>query len=165
MKATPCAEVSDLILTFSSIWSKTWFQSLVSVNAFGYGGSNCHAIIEQPSTAARSSHTSSYKADDDEEDFDDEDEAERPHTIVLSANDAVSLKANIEALCNHLINPRVQVNISDLAYTLSERRTALWHRAYVTTHTTELEAGDFVLGKKRSQPPKISLIFTGQGAQ
>jgi len=84
---------------------------------------------------------------------------------VLSANDADSLKANIEALCNHLINPRVQVNVSDLAFTLSERRTGLWHRAFVTTHTTKLEVNDFVVAKKSSQPPKISLIFTGQGAQ
>lgn len=137
------------------------------MNAFGYGGSNAHAIIEQPSATARTSHTSSYQADDaDEIELDDEDASERPQTLVLSANDAVSLKTNIEALCNHLINPRVHVDISDLAYTLSERRTRLWHRAFVTTtKTTELEVNDFVVGKKSSQTPRISLIFTGQGAQ
>lgn len=84
---------------------------------------------------------------------------------MLSANDAASLKANIEALCNHLINPRVHVDIPDLAYTLSDHRTKLWHRAFVTTNTTELEVNDFIVAKKGSQPPKISFIFTGQGAQ
>lgn len=145
-------------------YDQTLIYPLASVNAFGYGGSNAHAIIEQPTVSARSNHTSSYMADGDEE-IEDEGTAERLHTLVLSANDATSLKAGVQALCNHLINPRVQVNIPDLAYTLSERRTGLWHRAFVTTNTSEVEVNDFVTGKKSSQPPKIGFIFTGQGAQ
>ena len=136
-----------------------------SINSFGYGGSNAHAIIEQPSVAARSSHVSSHKATDGEDDFDEEDDSKRPYMLVLSANDAASLKANVQELCNHLINPRVKVNLADLAYTLSERRTQLWHRAFVTTRTTELNEKDFAIAKKSPQPPKIGIIFTGQGAQ
>ena len=108
---------------------------------------------------------SSYKAADEEDDFDEEKESARPYTLVLSANDTASLKANIQALCNHLVNPRVKVNLSDLAYTLSERRSQLWHRAFATTRTTELNETDFVAAKKSSQPPKIGIVFTGQGAQ
>lgn len=85
--------------------------------------------------------------------------------LVLSANDRVSLKSNIQALCNHLINPRIKVNLPDLAYTLSERRTRHWHRACITTHTIELNENEFVMGKKSSKSPKIGFIFTGQGAQ
>lgn len=135
-----------------------------SINSFGYGGSNAHAIIEQPSVAARSNHVSSYKATDGEDDFEEE-ESERPYTLVLSANDAVSLRANIQVLCNHLINPSIKVDLADLAYTLSERRTRLWHRAFVTTRTTEVMEKDFAIAKKSSQPPKIGIVFTGQGAQ
>ena len=134
------------------------------MNSFGYGGSNAHAILEQPSVTARNTYLSSYKTADEEDDFDDEESA-RPYTLVLSANDAGSLKANIQALCNHLINPRVKVSLPDLTYTLSERRTRLWHRAFVTTRTTELNENDFVVAKKSSQPPKIGIVFTGQGAQ
>lgn len=135
-----------------------------SINSFGYGGSNAHAIIDQPSATARSSYVSSYKVVDEEDDV-DEDESTRPYTLVVSANDATSLKSNIQALCNHLINPRIKVSLPDLAYTLSERRTRLWHRAFVTTHTTELDENDFVLAKNSSQTPKIGIVFTGQGAQ
>ena len=135
-----------------------------SVNSFGYGGSNAHVILEQSCIANRDNHVSSYEATNEEDEFSD-DENTRLHTLVLSANDAVSLKANIRALCDHLINPRVNISLSDLAYTLSERRTRLWYSAFVTTRTTELDAKDFVVGKKSLQPPKIGIVFTGQGAQ
>lgn len=95
----------------------------------------------------------------------EDDEAGRPYTLVLSANDAASLKANIKTLCTHLINPRVKVDLPDLAYTLSERRSRLFHRAFVTTRGTDLSENDFSLGKKSSQPLKIGFVFTGQGAQ
>ena len=84
---------------------------------------------------------------------------------MLSANDAASLKANIAALCKHLINPSVRVSVPDLAYTLSERRSQFWHRAFVTTNTTEVQASDFTVGKKSPNVPRVGFVFTGQGAQ
>ncbi|CZR67900.1 probable 6-methylsalicylic acid synthase [Phialocephala subalpina] len=135
-----------------------------SINSFGIGGSNAHAIVEQPNPQDRVHHVSSYINVQDELALDDDDTS-RPFTVVLSANDAVSLRSNIKALCNHLINPRVKVNLADLAYTLSERRTRLFHRAFVTTRTTNLSEDDFVVAKKSPQTPNIGFVFTGQGAQ
>ena len=89
-----------------------------SVNSFGIGGSNAHAILEQANPQDRVHHVSSYLDVQNEVTLDD-DEAPRPFNLVLSANDAVSLRANIKALCTHLINPRVKANLADLAYTLS----------------------------------------------
>ncbi|KAL7787165.1 beta-ketoacyl synthase domain-containing protein [Trichoderma ceciliae] len=135
-----------------------------SINSFGIGGSNAHAIVEQvnPKDAVR--HTSSYI--DVEKEFESGNhEASRPCVLVLSANDATSLRANISAFCTHLINPRVKVDLSDLAYTLSERRSRLFHRAFVTTASTDIREDDFTVAKNGSQPPKIGFIFTGQGAQ
>lgn len=55
----------------------------------------------------------------------------------------------------------------DLAYTLSERRTKLWHRAFITTRNTELDekTEEWVVAKKSGQTPSIGFVFTGQGAQ
>ncbi|ATY62880.1 Beta-ketoacyl synthase [Cordyceps militaris] len=136
-----------------------------SVNSFGYGGSNVHVVIEQAAVDHKPRHVSSYLSEDAEIDFDDDLDASRPHTLVLSANDEASLRANIRALSNHLINPRVKVSLPDLAYTLSERRSAFFHRAYLTTSTTDFDDGAFVLGKKQSETPRLGFVFTGQGAQ
>lgn len=141
-----------------------------SINSFGYGGANAHAIIQEASAQDRIHHVSSFLTADEALSLDGGDEegdsdAARPYTLVLSANDANSLKANIQALCNHLINPRVKVALPDLAYTLSERRSRLWHRAFVTTRNTEIDTNDFTVGKKNNQELKIGFVFTGQGAQ
>ncbi|KAL8889243.1 MAG: hypothetical protein Q9215_003445 [Flavoplaca cf. flavocitrina] len=137
-----------------------------SINSFGYGGSNAHAIVEQADPPARNNHISSYLRADDEFTLDDDD-AERPFVLVLSANDASSLRASIKILATHLINPRVKVGVSDLAYTLSERRTRQWHRAFITTRNTELEEkpDSWTIAKKSSQALSFGFVFTGQGAQ
>lgn len=110
---------------------------------------------------------SSYRSGEDELDVfnSQEDDTQRPYLCVVSANDATSLKSNIQALCRHLVNPRVKVSLPDLAYTLSERRKLFWHRAFITTRTTDIEEKDFIVGTYTRQPPKIAMIFTGQGAQ
>lgn len=140
-----------------------------SLNCFGFGGSNAHAVVDQPDQPTRSSYLSSYLTDGEpEQDDDDLDQSmpSRPYLVVLSANDATSLKANVSALCNHVANLNVRAPLADLAYTLSERRSHFWHRGFVTTDTSDsLDEVDFALGKKLVNPPKVSFVFTGQGAQ
>ncbi|OTB00610.1 hypothetical protein M426DRAFT_234161 [Hypoxylon sp. CI-4A] len=109
-----------------------------SINSFGVGGSNAHVIIERPDLATLTNHISSYISTDDGFDV-AIDEAERPYLVVLSANNSDSLRSGIQSLGNHLINPRVKVRLSDLAYTLSGRRSTFWHRAFITTRNTELD--------------------------
>ncbi|KAK1988407.1 hypothetical protein LZ30DRAFT_766139 [Colletotrichum cereale] len=140
-----------------------------SLNCFGFGGSNAHAVIDQPTKAASSNFVSSYRGDEDMDEYEAAFEtrnSSRPCIVVLSANDADTLKANVSALCNHVASLSVDAPMSDLAYTLSERRSHLWHRAFVTTSEVKnLDEGDFALGKKLAHPPKIGFVFTGQGAQ
>ncbi|KAI1365810.1 putative polyketide synthase [Xylaria arbuscula] len=144
---------------------KSMLLRRASINSFGYGGSNAHAIIEQPSVEIRNAYVSSYKSAYESEGFDEEDFSPRPYLIIISANDAYSLTKSINTLSNHLANPRVQVGLEDLAFTLSEHRTRHWHRAFLTTHTTEINEADFTVGRNSGKNVRVAFIFTGQGAQ
>ena len=85
--------------------------------------------------------------------------------LTLSANDEVSLDASFAALRKHLLNPAVKISLTDLAYTLSERRSRHFVRGFAITNNTDLEPHMLVTGKRSSKPPKIGFVFTGQGAQ
>ncbi|KAJ0279577.1 hypothetical protein CBS470a_009189 [Colletotrichum nupharicola] len=142
-----------------------------SVNSFGFGGSNAHAILEN---APFATHVSSYKeitsdffGDDDDDDEDVIIAEDAPSKVlVLSANDQSSLKSYISALSGHLINPGVSVDIDDLAYTLSERRSHHYYRAFLTTNSSSsIDQGKIQFGQKAASKPRIGFVFTGQGAQ
>ena len=137
-----------------------------SINSFGYGGSHAHAIVEQPKDTVTKNHVSSYVSSDEQFSI-IEDDSIRPSVLVLSANDASSLRASVDSLGDHLVNPRVKVSLPDLAYTLSERRTRLWHRAFLSTRNTDLglSSESWVMAKKSSRDITCGFVFTGQGAQ
>lgn len=159
-----------------------------SVNSFGYGGANAHCILEEADVTKQSQthHVASIRSVDEVTQW-VPDEADsranntstpirRPYALVVSANDAVSLKDNITALCSHLVNPRVKLSLRDLAYTLTQRRSHLWHRAFVTVRSNggdgsrmgeefECRVADFSTAKKPPRPPRVGFVFTGQGAQ
>ena len=110
-------------------------------------------------------HVSSFIAEDADLFADNDSASTQPYTLVFSANDEKSLKAYINAIGKHLINPSVSTKLSDLSYTLSERRSRHFHRAYVVTQNTDIENSTFVFGKKRTEPLRTGFVFTGQGAQ
>ncbi|RYP64884.1 hypothetical protein DL771_008561 [Monosporascus sp. 5C6A] len=120
-----------------------------SVNSFGFGGANAHAVLEN---AHSSRHVSSYKKIT--ADFFDDDENQQaeslPTVLVLSANDQQSLEKYIQSLSAHLINPSVSLNVGDLAFTLNH---------------IKLHDAQFTYGKPASSRPKIGFVFSGQGSQ
>ncbi|KAE8146743.1 ketoacyl-synt-domain-containing protein [Aspergillus avenaceus] len=138
------------------------------VNSFGYGGSNCHVIIEeaQPFMRNTSAHTWSWCAQnllfDDE---DDEDTDDSIHTLPVSAADEHALDENCNALVRHLSSLNVRVSPADLAYTLSARRDHHPHRAYAIIHGADPSNLLFQKGRISREQPRIAFIFTGQGSQ
>ncbi|KAI0434033.1 reducing type I polyketide synthase [Xylaria sp. FL1042] len=147
-----------------------------SINSFGFGGANAHAVIESPeyllgSTALR--HKSSFASELSMDNFFDDDEdlpglpstPRKPKLLVVSANDENSLKSGIKSLSSHLLNPAVKIDLQDLVYTLSDRRSRLYHRGYSLQLSTQISLDTFELGKLAGRTPKIGFVFTGQGAQ
>lgn len=147
-------------------WPKVPFKR-ASVNSFGFGGSNAHVILDEASTCNDTAQLSFKSSYGQAEDFDmfAEEKLEAPQVLVFSANDVTSLQNCAKALDKHLLNPGVSVQLTDLAFTLSERRTQHFNRAYVITRSAHVDVHSLKIGKPQSSLPRVGLIFTGQGAQ
>ena len=147
-------------------WPQVPFRR-AGVSSFGYGGSNVHVILDEASHALgrkQLPHTSSYVGEYSFDLFGDDEINGRPYVLIFSANDEQSLREYCFSLDKHLSNPAVSLQLRDLSYTLSERRTRHYHRAYCVTKDCSISPNSIVFNKSRLNP-RIGLVFTGQGAQ
>ncbi|KAL3456975.1 hypothetical protein BJX64DRAFT_296261 [Aspergillus heterothallicus] len=122
----------------------------VSVNCFGVGGANAHAILDSvPSFCGEGLRPSTEQCDDS-------------RLLVVSSRSAESLKQRIQAITDYA--NRDPAKLQDLAYTLGVRREHLSHRAFVISKPNKLiTEADFQTA--RDKTPELTLVFTGQGAQ
>ncbi|RYP50633.1 hypothetical protein DL768_003915 [Monosporascus sp. mg162] len=142
-----------------------------SVNSFGFGGANAHVVLEATDSVVKDPKFrkgfvfSNYGSGVFGSGELTESASERPHLLVFSANDKEALQRNIQTMSTYLVEPAVHAKLSDVAYTLSERRTHHFYRGFVISKSVEFSPDSQITGKKRVQPPKVAFIFTGQGAQ
>ncbi|KAE8147175.1 putative polyketide synthase [Aspergillus avenaceus] len=115
-----------------------------SVNSFGIGGTNAHAIVQLPEQRRPSSTGYSTPL----------------KLLVYSASSPKSLDATVKGM-QHYIEDKPQ-HIDNVAYTLGSRREHLRHRAF-TVHG----AGEGIVrsGKAPRDAPSVNFVFTGQGSQ
>lgn len=138
-------------------------KKYISVNNFGFGGSNAHCILAAPPVIDKP------RADADGQ------KAERQQhqrLFVLSASDEASAKKSMEQLTIFLEqHPEVFQKglMRNLAYTLCQRRSHLPWKVAVTAKSAsglaEALASSDVKPVRTSQAPKIAFVYTGQGAQ
>jgi acyl transferase domain-containing protein/NADPH:quinone reductase-like Zn-dependent oxidoreductase/acyl carrier protein len=139
-------------------WPQQNGVARISVNSFGYGGTNAHAVLEKPDFPTTSIG---------------QEEGSTPRLFIMSAASQASLismlATNEEWISKHCNSPTA---LRDLSYTLAQRRSLLpWRFSCVAANQKELQ-DSLILGAKKPDAitritpgAKVSFVFTGQGAQ
>ncbi|KAH8652219.1 putative polyketide synthase [Xylariales sp. PMI_506] len=141
-------------------WPKN--KKYISINNFGFGGTNAHVVLERVPFA--------QKGPKDDADLKDDNPGRK--LFVMSANDKGALETIMKNLVVYL-EQRPEMFQKDLmgnvAYTLCQRRSLLQHRVAISSLRSfdlieAISSQKYTLGKE-TDPLRIGFIFTGQGAQ
>lgn len=155
------AERNVEIVTKPTAWPKDILQR-ASINSFGYGGANAHAILEPagahvpvgfkvPSERSRGLTR-----------------AEDTFLLPFSAHSKGSLVSRVADLA---ILDLDHIRLDDLAYTLASRRSRLSTRGFLLARKSHVNTDVAFVNLRTldmstdARPLPVAFIFTGQGAQ
>ncbi|MBV8967729.1 MAG: acyltransferase domain-containing protein, partial [Verrucomicrobia bacterium] len=140
------------VVTGLEPWPEPTKPAVGGVSAFGWGGTNCHVVVEE---AVRSN----------------------AHLLPLDAPDSNSLQAAARELRNYLSANSVNLALADVCATAAAQCTTQPERAALTARSLN-ELGDqlegLLQGQKRpglaighgiSDRPKLAFVFSPQGSQ
>lgn len=125
-----------------------------SINSFGFGGTNCHMVVEEAPEIFITKPENKYERSS--------------NVICLSANTKETLEKKIENLASYLKTKNKKC-LGDICYTENVSKSLFKYRSSVVS----ISCDDLINKLKEikldntceNKPHKIALMFTGQGAQ
>ncbi|KAK5996166.1 Highly reducing polyketide synthase gloL [Cladobotryum mycophilum] len=138
-------------------------EERVSVNSFGIGGSNAHAILESYSQALGLTQRENGKEEAPNGVKNEDLVTAKPELLLLSANTEKSTKEQIQRYKDWL--PHDKSSAPDIAYTLALHREHLRHRAYAIVQQGVVAETSPSISKAPQKAPNVLMVFNGQGGQ
>ncbi len=139
-------------------------KAMISINSFGYGGTNGHMVIEEPPQ----DHLLKFQPNGS-------DVQREKFLFPIAAKTENSLKGICKSYAQFLQN-NAQVSLADFAFTLAHRRSQFTQRlTIVASSRNELiekleayaqgELLEYMVQNQTSEPRKLIFVFTGMGPQ
>lgn len=148
------------VVTEPSSWPATNHTPRASINSFGYGGANAHAILEPASAHLPSSYTNKPLSQGDD--------SGSSYILPISASNRTALEEKAASISSLAAS---SLSLRELAYTLGSRRTHFSLRGYFIADTPSWQKGlatevlrTIETDSHRGQLP-YAFVFSGQGAQ